>query len=149
MFSPQTQNIQQGDMIILPDPLDTNTLVIRRVIGFDLDQIIIDLNHTTHVNGISLEQKELDHNEMHRFIEEISYKNNVDRHWRISRRLDVIPKKEVYSTVPLYHYFVLSDNRDEYLDSRTWGSIHQNQIIGKIWFRIGNKDLWQNYIVFF
>ena len=149
VFSPLVEDIQPGDMILLHDPLDTNTLVIRRVIGVDFDQILIDFNHTTRVNGVSMEQKELDHNETYRFIEEIQYQGNIDRHWRITRRHDVIPKREFVSKIPENHCFVLSDNRDEYLDSRIWGSIPKNIITGKIWFRIGNKDLWQNYIVFF
>ncbi len=33
------------------------------------------------------------------------------------------------------YYFVMSDNRDNYNDSRSWGFIPESHIIGKVWFQ--------------
>lgn len=39
---------------------------------------------------------------------------------------------EKYIVVPEDHYFFAGDNYYESMDSRFWGFIHQNQIIGKV-----------------
>ena len=149
LFWPFQSEIQQGDLLLLYDPLDTDTLLIRRVVATDLDQIMIDLNHTTHINGKSLEQKELDHDDIYRYIQEISHEGTEEKHWRLSLTMNVIPKQKIISTIPKEHFFVLADNRHEHFDSRFWGAISKENVLGKIWFRVGKEDLWQNSIVFF
>ena len=41
-----------------------------------------------------------------------------------------------YDVIPEDMYLVLGDNRENSLDSRTFGLISKNQIIGKVWIRI-------------
>lgn len=41
-----------------------------------------------------------------------------------------------YDVIPEDMYLVLGDNREDSLDSRTFGLISKNQIIGKAWIKI-------------
>ncbi len=41
-----------------------------------------------------------------------------------------------YDVIPEDMYLVLGDNRENSLDSRTFGLISKNQIIGKVWIKI-------------
>ena len=47
----------------------------------------------------------------------------------------------VRCTVPAGHYFVLGDNRDASSDSRVWGFVPDQNIVGRaffIWFNFGD-----------
>ena len=69
-----------------------------------------------------IEQKELDHDENTDILRK-SNMTKIRRKWRIVKRLDIGTDMEHF-VVPQIA-FVLADNRDEFIDSRLWGSIRQ------------------------
>ena len=93
----------RGDVIVLRDPTDTGHTLLRRVIGLPGDTVTVD-STTITVNGVQL-------NEPY-----VSQKFN--------------PGASVVK-VPPGSYFVLPDNRLVSADSRYFGAISGNLIIGK------------------
>ncbi len=146
IISPFVDILELGDLVLIRDPLDQRSNVVRRVVAIGQEQIVINSNGTLYIGENMIEQKELDHDENFRYIEEILHHKDNPKKWRIAKRLDVGMEINRTFSVSSDRIFVISDNRDEFIDSRYWGSIRHDDIIGKVILRIGTKDLWQDYI---
>jgi len=100
-------DLDHGDVIVFPYPLNTEEDFIKRVIALPGDRIAIT-DGLVAVNGIPLEED----------------------------YLDVIPHGDMAEIiVPLGHVFVMGDNRNDSSDSRIWGALDVEQIIGKAVYR--------------
>ncbi len=95
---------ERGDVIVFHFPQDTTKDFIKRVIGLPGDTITIDYN-SVRVNGVLLDEK--------------AY---------ISAPLNT---GTVHEKVPANQFFVMGDNRPESYDSRSWGYVPRDYIIGK------------------
>ena len=95
---------QRGDIIVLQDPRKPDTDLIKRVIGLPGETLEI-VNGQVYINGFLLEEPYL-------------------KPWHDNR-----PKV----TIPVGEYFVMGDNRDNSLDSRSpsVGLVPKELIIGK------------------
>jgi signal peptidase I len=109
---------QRGDVVVFASPPDPRVYFIKRIIGLPGDDISIR-NGNVYVNNEQLRepylegQKTLAHGSMGRTLE---------------------------TTVPPNNYFVLGDNRDESSDSRDWGDLPRNNIVGRSWIVIYSPD---------
>lgn len=90
-------------------PVDDEIEYVKRVIGLPGDTVNIK-NNTVFVNDIAIEEKYLDAN---------IFTN-------ISGSVLSFPFK-----VPQGQYFVMGDNRENSADSRQWGTVPEENIIGK------------------
>ena len=94
---------QRGDVIVFHYPLDTTRDFIKRVIGLPGDTITVD-STTVTVNGVLLKEP---------YVK--APFNPIANKW-------VIPANE---------YFVMGDNRQVSDDSRDWGCVPKDFIVGK------------------
>jgi signal peptidase I len=94
---------ERGDIIVFHSPRNEDKRFIKRVIGLPGDLIVFE-EGTVFINGITLDEP---------YIKEVpTYASNQ---WNVG-------PDEV---------FVLGDNRDDSRDSRSWGNLPQEKIIGK------------------
>jgi signal peptidase I len=96
----------RGDVIVFHFPLDTTRDFIKRVIGLPGDVIKTDMTHVW-VNGVLLQEPYV-----HQSI------NQSGSTW----------------TVPANSYFVMGDNRPVSDDSRDWGFVPKDYVVGKAVF---------------
>lgn len=100
-------DMQRGDVVVFPFPNQPDVDYIKRVIGLPGDRVAV-YNGTVYVNGSPISED---------YLLEPSNGNYAER---------VVPEGSV---------FVMGDNRNHSDDSRTWGFLVIDDIIGKAVFR--------------
>jgi signal peptidase I len=127
------QKIARGDIIVFHYPVDPQQHFVKRVIGVPGDRLRM-VNKRVFING-----KPLDEPYVH-FVEPLNdqFRDSFPRVDIPARRLEgdwwLQMQKLVVDgqlIVPEGHYFVMGDNRDDSLDSRYWGFVPQENIIGR------------------
>jgi len=101
-------NLKIWNLITQNEVNDQATVYIKRIVGTPGDQINIESNGSIFVNDIELEIKNVNTNSGDIF--EIKLSDN--------------------------EYFLVGDNRENSFDSRMFGSISSDRIIGKAYFKI-------------
>lgn len=140
---------QRGDIIVFQYPKDPSVNYVKRVIALAGDQVEIkeDVLHIngraqtlTPVEGDSDLLQDVDHgSNMQLFSENLSgYQHFVTHDLPASRRFQLsnFPAGNRPFVVPENSVFVLGDNRDHSLDSRTWGEVPLSYVKGKAMFII-------------
>lgn len=111
LVSIKTSALVRGDVIVFNAPPNAEKDYIKRVIGLPNDKIILS-NGKVFING-----KQLD---------ESSYLPQ-----NINTNGESFLKDNQEVTIPNNSYFVLGDNRTWSSDSREWGFVIKEKIIGK------------------
>lgn len=137
---------QRGDIVVFRFPKDPTVDYIKRVVGVPGDKIVYQ-DKKLYVNGKPAPQVALgqyqgvgqgqDMTGAERFVEDLSGVNHD-----ILVRPDAMSAEGVY-TVPEGHYLMMGDNRDNSNDSRYWGFVPEENLVGKAFFIWMNWD-WRN-----
>jgi signal peptidase I len=125
--------VKRGDVVVFHDPVDDPSVhLVKRVIGLPGDRIFLRGNRV-FVNGHPLKEPYA----VYRASVPDGYRDEfpnlstmdarVDPAWWIRLR-SLVRNGEI--TVPAGDYFVLGDNRNESDDSRYWGFVPRNDIVG-------------------
>lgn len=126
---------KRGDVMVFIPPHDPN-YYIKRVIGLPGDHIRY-ANKTIYVNGEPLEQEYIDFINTRRppVIYSLETVGDITHDIYTSPSPTYIrpgswlwPEGRV---IPEGHYFMMGDNRDNSSDSRVWGPVSEDKIVGK------------------
>lgn len=122
--------IKNGDIIVFRYPVDVTQVYVKRAVGVPGDRIKV-VNKQLFRNGQRIEEPYVYHKTD--YID--SYRDNFpgEPNARLEKpaydMLDSAANGEV--VVPPGHYFAMGDNRDSSSDSRYWGFVPRENIIGK------------------
>ncbi len=110
------ENPQRGDVIVFDLPQDTSRALIKRVIGLPGETVVLSGNTVSIVNaehpeGFTISEPYLDPN-------------------------DLGGATDMRVTLGPDQYFVLGDNRKVSADSRLWGSLPREDIVGRVFVRL-------------
>jgi signal peptidase I len=133
------RQIRHGDIVVFLSPAEPGLYVVKRIMGTPGDHIHLR-NGIVYRNGEKLEEPYVIHQGM-----ADSYNpyrdnfpavppadfNNVAPNWQLSLK-DHIQGDDI--VVPPDSYFAMGDNRDVSYDSRYWGFIPQENVIGRPMF---------------
>ncbi len=126
------QTIKRGDVIVFHYPVDPQQHFVKRVIGLPGDHLRM-VNKKVLINGKPLDEPYV------RFLEPPNnlFRDNFPRvdipaiglegKWWLEMRKLV---EDGQLIIPEGHYFVMGDNRDDSQDSRYWGFVPRENIIG-------------------
>ncbi len=115
------------DVIVFKFPEDESKDFIKRVIGLPGDTIEIK-DKQVYRNGKLLNEPYVQISSPQSTKRNFPMQNWPPHSFEPGVR-DNLPAIEI----PAEQYFVLGDNRDESYDSRFWGFVHQDKILGKAW----------------
>src|SRR6202162_4166029 len=139
------QKISRGDIIVFHYPVDPSQHFVKRVIGVPGDHLRM-ISKRVWINGKLLEEPYV------RFIEppNDAFRDNFPRtdipaarlvgSWWLEMRQLV---EDAQLIIPKGHYFVMGDNLDDSEDSRYWGFVPRENIIGRpllIYWSSGNLN---------
>ncbi len=115
----------RGDVMVFVPPHD-DRYFIKRVIGLPGDRVVY-VNKSLYLNGERISQRLVDSQDGIQAFEESL---GEDAH-RIHAAGNRAPRARREWTVPTGHYFVMGDNRDFSQDSRAWGFVKEDKVVGK------------------
>lgn len=133
---------QRGDVMVFRFPADPSLDYIKRVVGLPGDRIEYR-NKRLIINGKALEMTDLG---SYDYTGPGLNQMRARRHQEVlgEHRHDLLlvsaaPALDGGIVVPAGHYFVMGDNRDNSNDSRYWGFVPENNVIGRAFM------VWMNF----
>ena len=155
---------QRGDVRVFRYPVDPSVDFIKRVVGVPGDEVAY-LNQKLYPNGKPVGLAPLDdyYDEDRRTYSKQFKEQLPERAGAVDHRILVDPRlpssygnrarifpygencrysaEGVTCKVPAGHYFMMGDNRDNSEDSRFWGFVPEQNIVGRaffVWMNFGN-----------
>ena len=148
---------KRGEVMVFRFPEDPSQDYIKRVVGIPGDKVAYQNKHLT-INGQSVETTRVDdylNKERLQYSKQFTEKADGFEHRTLNdddvpafiSSASQFPYREnclynnagVVCTVPVGHYFMMGDNRDNSRDSRYWGFVPEENIVGKAFF------IWLNF----
>lgn len=125
------ESAKKGDLIIFRFPKDREKIFVKRIIAVGGDKIE-SKDKNIYINGVLIEEPYVQHVEKNIISEAVNPRDNFGPY--------VVPENKI---------FVMGDNRDQSNDSRYWGYVSKEDVLGKVlkiywsWDIVNNTVRWE------
>ncbi len=125
---------QRGEVMVFIPPHE-NKYYIKRVIGLPGDTIRYE-DKTLYVNGEAIDKEFMEDILVDTSIGDLPgslYTETIGGVEHLTQHIDAAGRNRARTTwvIPNGHYFMMGDNRDNSSDSREWGPVPEEDIVGK------------------
>jgi len=126
------ENPKDGDIIVFRYPVDISQTFVKRVMGVPGDHIKM-INQVVYRNGVKLNEPYVVHKSPYPDSFRDNFPNSEPNLMLLDRAREMLANNVVNGevVVPPNSYFAMGDNRDNSLDSRYWGFVPRENIMGK------------------
>jgi signal peptidase I len=123
---------RDGDIIVFRYPVDISQTFVKRVVGVPGDHIKI-IDQAVYRNGKKLTEPYVVHKNPYPDSFRDNFPSSEANFTLLDRGREMLATNVVNGevVVPPESYFAMGDNRDNSLDSRYWGFVPRENIIGK------------------
>jgi signal peptidase I len=139
------RKVKRGDIIVFHYPVNPVQDFVKRVVALPGDRLRL-INKRVYINGSPVEEPytQFIPGQRNPYLDDFPRTNSteyaVDAKW-----WKEMPKlvEDHQLIIPADHYFVMGDNRDDSRDSRYWGFVPRENIIGRpllIYWSAGNLN---------
>jgi signal peptidase I len=133
------RNLQRGDIIVFTHGASHyERHYIKRIIGLPGDHIQVH-GHAVSVNGEVLLHERVNPETESQFV--VQYRETIDGHSHTVQYAKHEVQGHVEHDVADGQLFVLGDNRNQSIDSRVWGALAQDRVVGRVQRIIVSRDL--------
>ncbi len=157
---PISSPLERGDIVVFEYPLERSVFFLKRLIGLPGDKISYRKSKLL-INDVEVPARKIDDYPyssdgavMLQYVESISGREHSVIHDPVEPLVSTMRPDFVQPgsctqypdglecVVPAGHYFVLGDNRDNSSDSRFWGMVPADHMVGKVVENLGKHPFW-------
>ncbi len=142
---------ERGDIVVFRYPKQPEVDYIKRVIGLPGDKVEYK-NKQVYINNQAISQASIGtYKGVGQGDTMTGAKHIMEDLITVKHEILTSPNKRTIETsyvVPTGHYFVMGDNRDNSNDSRYWGTVPDENLVGKAFFIWMSWDLQNNGVGF-
>jgi signal peptidase I len=127
------QAVQRGDIAIFTYPNDRTVYYVKRIVGLPGERVQIR-GHDVLIDGRSLLISASQTSDWQQVVE-----GDGPRQWRVIWAKSEGSATDIDTRVPAGHVFVLGDNRNVSVDSRSIGTVPLQDVVGRV------RQVWGSY----